>query len=116
MGRMSETTSKTYTFSASGFPRLVEFDRMVGEKTQESTMIFYRIIGTPYFLRFFRFTWENADSVSLRLTDRYGAVIESKAIKVPEIRDTRSAKKILEANGFTLIYSESRAAYLLAEE
>jgi len=43
-------------------------------------------------------------------------VIPSKAIKVPEIRDTRSAKKILEANGFTLIYSESRAAYLLAEE
>ena len=111
---MSNTES--YTFAASGFPRLVEFERLIGEKDERGTMIQYRIIGTGYKLRFFRYTsaMDNEHRVSLWLVNDLGDKIDTKIIKVPQIIGTRSAKTILEANGFTLIYSKSRVNELLA--
>jgi len=110
------STTESYTFAASGFPRLVEFDRLIGEKDERGTMIAYRIIGTGYQLRFFRYTSaiDNENRVSLWLVDGRGQKIDTKIIKVPQIIGTRSAKAILEANGFTLIYSKSRVNELLA--
>jgi hypothetical protein len=110
------STTESYTFAASGFPRLVEFERLIGEKDERGTMIQYRIIGTGYKLRFFRYTsaMDNENRVSLWLTNDFGEKIDTKIIKVPQIIGTRSAKAILEANGFTLIYSKSRVNELLA--
>jgi hypothetical protein len=112
---MSETNN--YTFSSSGLPRLVEFETLVS-KDDNCTAIIYKIIGTTYRLQFVRTTLvldNNKDFVSLWLIDKDGNKVNSNLIKVPLIVNTRSSKQILEANGFTLIYSKSRVPYILTQ-
>jgi hypothetical protein len=115
---MSNNTE--YTFNSNTGPFLVEFDKLVMTEN-DTTMIWYKVIGSTMRLLFMASTVaassENdkpIDWCQLSLYTKDGNRIENpKCIKTPCILDTRSAKRILEENGFTLIYSKPRIQDLI---
>jgi hypothetical protein len=107
------TNNTEYTFNSNTGPFLVEFDTLLMAEN-DTTMIWYKIIGSTMRLLFTAATARSEeekplDYCMLSLYTQNGERIEDpKCIKQNLLYDTRSAKEILAANGFTLIHSKPR--------
>ena len=112
------TNNTEYTFNSNVGPFLVEFDKLLMAEG-DTTMIWYKIIGSTMRLLFTAATARSEeekplDYCMLSLYTQDGNRIDSpKCIKTFVLYDTRSAKEILAANGFTLIYSKPRIQDLI---
>ena len=110
------TKNTEYTFNSNVGPFLVEFDKLLVTEG-ETTMIWYKIIGSTMRLLFTASSVlgeKPFDYCSLSLYSQDGNRISNpKCITKAMIFDTRSAKEILAANNFTLIYSKPRIQDLI---
>ena len=112
------TNNVEYTFNSNVGPFLVEFDKLLMTEG-DMTMIWYKIIGSTMRLLFMAATARSEeqkplDYCTLSLYSQDGnRISDPKCLKKPCIYDTRSAKEILAANNFTLIYSKPRIQDLI---
>ena len=110
------TNNVEYTFNSNVGPFLVEFDKLL-MREDETTTIWYKIIGSTMRLLFTASSVlgeKPFDYCTLSLYNSDGVRIsDPKCITKAVIFDTRSAKEILAANNFTLIYSKPRIQDLI---
>jgi hypothetical protein len=108
------TNNTEYTFNSNTGPFLVEFERLLMSK-DDKTYIQYKIIGSTFKLFFGASTnLDGTHFVTLSLLTEDGKHIpDPKCIQKSAMFGTRSAKEILAANGFCLIYSKPRIQDLI---